>query len=118
MVLDSAVLFAASLLVGAVGIYAGARVATGVDSLAGAAVTALAGAVVWALVDLFLGWIPLLGPAATVVAYVGVVKWRYPGGWLTAAAIALVAVVTASVVLWALGTLGVGGVDAFGVPGV
>lgn len=117
-IVDSAFVFVVSLLVGATGIYVGARFATGARGFGRAVVTALVGALVWSVVGFLLGWIPLLGPALTLVAYVGVVKWQYPGGWLTAAVVAAVAVLASFVVLFALGTVGVVGFDAVGVPGV
>jgi hypothetical protein len=115
--LDSIVGFVVSLLVGGFGIYVGARVVVGERDFDHAVVTALVGAVVWALVGLFLGWIPFLGVVLTLVAYVGVVNWRYPGGWLEAAGIALVAWVASLVVLAVLSLFGVGSLSAFGVPG-
>ncbi|MFB6297131.1 MAG: hypothetical protein ABEH56_01275 [Salinirussus sp.] len=63
-----------------------------VDDYGYAAVTALIGAIVWAVVSFFLGWIPLLGPLATLLAYVGVIERRYPGGWVDAALVAFEAV--------------------------
>ena len=116
--MDSLSVFVVSLLVGATGIYAGARVATGVDSFGRAVVTALVGSIVWSVVGFLFGWIPLLGPVLALLAYVGVVNWRYPGGWLTAAVVAGVAVLASSVVLYALGVVGLVGFDALGVPGV
>lgn len=115
---DSVLVFVVSLLVGATGIYAGARVATGTDSFGRAVVTALVGSLVWSVVGAVLGWIPLLGPALALLAYVGVVRWQYPGGWLTAAVVAAVAVLASAVVLSALGVVGLVGFDALGVPGV
>lgn len=115
---DSLLVFVVSLLVGATGIYAGARVATGTDAFGRAVVTALVGALVWSVVGFLFGWIPLLGPVVALLAYVGVVNWQYPGGWLTAAVIAAVAMLASFIVLFALGTVGLVGFDAFGVPGV
>jgi hypothetical protein len=116
--IDSVVGFVVSLLVGGFGIYVGARVVVGENDYEHALVTALVGAVVWAVVGLFLGWIPLVGVVLTLVAYVGVVNWRYPGGWVAAAGIALVAWVASLVVLAVLSVLGVTSLSAFGVPGV
>ena len=115
---DSLLVFVVSLLVGATGIYAGARVATSVDSFGRAGVTALVGSIGWAVVGFLFGWIPLLGPVLALLAYVGVVNWQYPGGWLTAAVVAAVAMLASFVVLVALGTVGLVGFDAVGVPGV
>ncbi len=117
-VFDSLIVFIVSLLIGAVGIYVGARIVTGTDDYSYALITALIGAVIWGLVSLFLGWIPLLGPLATLVAYIGVINYRYPGGWLKATAIALIAWVASVIVVVLLGVIGVAGFEAAGVPGV
>ena len=115
---DSIIVFVVSLLVGAVGIYAGARVITGRGDYTYAIVTALIGAVVWAVVAFFFGWIPLLGPLLALLAYVTVINYRYEGGWVNAAGISLVAWVAAFVVLYVLATVGLASFDALGVPGV
>lgn len=115
--LDSIVVFLVSLLIGALGIYVGARVVSNVDDYGYAIVTALIGAVVWGVVSLFVGWIPLLGPLLTLIAYVAVVNYRYPGGWVDAILIALVAWVAALIVLYVLALLGLASFDAVGVPG-
>jgi hypothetical protein len=114
---DAVVGFVVSLLVGGFGLYVGGRVIAGTDDYSHAVVTALLGAVVWAVAGLFVGWIPVVGILLTYVAYVAVVNWRYPGGWIDAAGIALVAWVASLVVLALLSALGVGSLSAFGVPG-
>src|SRR6056297_3378489 len=74
--------FLVSFLVGTVAITLGAQVLVDRDTGFGrAAVTALVGALVYALVGVFLGWIPLLGPIVMLLAWVGVINWQYPGGW-------------------------------------
>lgn len=115
--LDSIVVFVVSLLIGAFGIYVGARVITDVEDYTYAIVTALIGAVIWVVVAFFLGWIPLLGPVLALLAYVGVVNYRYPGGWVNAIAIALIAWIASLVVLYVLGVLGIAAFEAIGVPG-
>ncbi|ELZ18285.1 hypothetical protein C478_01465 [Natrinema thermotolerans DSM 11552] len=114
----AAVVFVVSLLIGALGIYAGARVIVGRGDYDHAIVTALIGAIVWAIVGFVVGWIPLLGPLLALVAYVGVINWRYPGDWTAAAMIGLVAWVTVLLVLYALAAVGVTGFEAVGVPGL
>jgi hypothetical protein len=116
--LDSLVVFAVSLLVGALGIYVGARVITDSDDYTYAVVTALSGAIVWGVVGFFFGWIPFLGPLLVLVAYVAVINSRYQGGWGEAILIALVALVASFLVLYALAAVGVGTFEAVGVPGV
>ena len=118
MVLASLVVFVVSLLIGALGIYAGARVITGADNYSHAIITALIGAIVWAIVGFLVGWIPLLGPLLALIAYVGVINLRYPGDWTAAAMIAIVAWISVLIVLYALAFLGVTGFEAVGVPGV
>ena len=113
----SAIVFVISLLIGALGIYAGARVIVGSGDYDHAIVTALIGAIVWAIVGFFVGWIPLVGPLLALLAYVAVINWRYPGDWTAAAMIGLVAWVTVLIVLYVLAVLGVTGFEAVGVPG-
>lgn len=114
---DSLVVFLVGLLIGALGIYLAARIVTGRGDYTHAIVTALVGAVVWAVVAFFLGWIPLLGPLLALVAYVWVINARYPGGWGNAIAIALLAWLAAVAVLYVLAILGVATFEAVGVPG-
>ncbi len=116
--LASLVVFLVSLLIGALGIYAGARIVVGRTSYDHAIVTALIGAIVWAIVGFLVGWIPLLGPLLALLAYVAVINWRYPGDWTAAAMIGLVAWVTVLIVLYVLAALGVASFGAVGVPGV
>ncbi|MEY7848957.1 hypothetical protein AB7C87_07085 [Natrarchaeobius sp. A-rgal3] len=117
MVLASAVVFVVSLLLGAVGIYVGARVIVGAGDFDHAVVTALIGAVVWAVVGFFVGWIPFLGPLLALLVYVAVINLRYPADWTAAAMIGLVAWVTVLIVLWVLAAIGLTGFGAVGVPG-
>lgn len=115
---DSLVVFVVSLLIGALGIYVGARTVTGRDDYTYAVVTALLGAVIWAVVGFLFGWIPLLGPLLVLAAYVAVVNYRYPGGWGDAILVAFVAWLTVLVVLYLLALLDVSTFEAVGVPGV
>lgn len=115
--IDSLIVFVVSLLIGALGIYIGARVITGTDDYTYAIVTALIGAIVWGVVGFALGWIPFLGPLLVLIAYLAVINWRYPGGWLDAVGITLVAWVSVFVVLYVLALLGVASFEALGVPG-
>ncbi len=118
MVLASAVVFLVSLLIGALGIYVGARVIVGAGDYDHAIVTALIGAIVWAVVGFFVGWIPLLGPLLALIAYIAVINVRYPGDWTAAAMIGVVAWVTVLIALYVLAAVGVTGFEAVGVPGV
>ncbi|RQG91614.1 hypothetical protein EA462_06595 [Natrarchaeobius halalkaliphilus] len=116
--IDSLIVFGVSLLIGALGIYVGAKVIVDAEDYTYAIITALIGAIVWGLVGFFFGWVPLLGPLLVFVAYLAVVNARYPGGWVDAAAITIVAWLSVLVVLYVLAFLGVTGFDAVGVPGV
>lgn len=117
MVVDTIVAFLVNLLVGALGIYVGARLISDVDDYTYAIVTALIGSLVWFLVAFFVGWIPLLGPLLALVAYIAVINYRYPGGWGRAIGIALVAWIAALVVLYLLAVVGFTAFDAIGIPG-
>lgn len=116
--IESLVVFIVSLLIGALGIYLGAKFIVDAEDYSYAAITALIGAVVWAVVGFFFGWIPLLGPLLVFVAYLAVINARYPGGWVDAAAITIVAWISVLVVLYVLAVIGVTGFEAVGVPGV
>lgn len=118
-VADAVLVFAISLLVGSVSILAGARLIVDADSgWPKAVAVALVGAVVWAVLSYFVGWIPILGPLVLLVIWVGTINLSYPGGWGSAAAIGLVAWVVAAAILYALGAVGVVAPDALGVPAV
>ncbi|TMT87986.1 hypothetical protein E2L06_14805 [Haloterrigena sp. H1] len=114
----SIIVFLASLLIGALGIYAGARVIVGRTAYDHAIVTALIGSIVWAIVGFLVGWIPLVGPLLVLLAYVAVINWRYPGDWTAAAMIGLVAWVTVLIVLYVLAAIGITSFSAVGVPGL
>lgn len=116
--IDSLIVFIVSLLIGALGIYIGARIVADVDDFTYAIVTALIGAIVWVIVAFFFGWIPLLGPILALLAYIAVINTRYPGGWANAIVISLIAWVASLVVLYILGVMGITAFEAFGVPGV
>mgnify|MGYP006287586655 FL=1 len=114
MVLGAIVSFVVALLVGGLGIYVSGRIVADVDDYSHAVVTALFGALAWAIGSL----IPLVGSLVALVAWVWVIKWRYPGGWKDAAVMGLVAWIAALVVIAVLnGVLGLD-ISAFGVPGV
>lgn len=85
----------------------------GASNYVHAVVTALLGAIAWALTV----WIPIIGPILALVAWVWVINWRYRGGWGAAIVIGVVAWIAAVVVLFVLnGIMGLG-IGAFGVPG-
>lgn len=115
--IENLIVFVVSLLIGALGIYLGAKVVVDTEDYTYAIITALLGAIVWAVVGFFFGWIPLLGPLLVFVAYLAIVNARYPGGWVQAVAITIVAWLSVLVVLYALALIGVTGFEAVGVPG-
>ncbi|WP_436927366.1 hypothetical protein [Halosimplex amylolyticum] len=110
--------FVVGVLVGGFGIYVGAELIAGGGSFEKAVTAAILGSVVWAVVGTFFGWIPLLGPILTFVAYLAVLNVAYSGGWVEALAIAVVAWLTLVVVFAVLGPLGLGVFSAVGVPWV
>jgi len=112
-IIESAIAFVVGLLIGALGIYVGARVIVDYEDYTYAIVTALIATLVW----IFLGWIPLLGPILALVAYIAIINWRYPGGWLQAIGIALIAWIASFVVLYVLAVVGISSFSAIGVPG-
>jgi hypothetical protein len=110
--------FLVSLLVGAGAIHLSARLLIDRDTgFRRAVLTALLGAIVYTLVGLFLGWIPILGPLLMLLAWVGIVNWLYPGGWGTAIGIGLLAWILAVLILFALSEFGIVTPEALGVPG-
>lgn len=114
MVVGTIVSFVVALLVGGLAIYLSARVVADVDDYSYAIVTALIGAIAWAIGSL----IPLVGSLVALVAWVWVIKWRYPGGWKDAAIIGLVAWLAALIIIFVLNSILNLGISAFGVPGV
>lgn len=115
--IDSIIVFVVSLLVGAAGIYVAARIITGYEDFTYAVITALIGAVIWVIVGFLFGWIPLLGPLLVLLAYITVINFRYPGGWVNAMLISLIAWVASLAVLYVLAVIGIGRFSAMGIPG-
>ena len=113
-VIGGLVSFVIALLIGGLAIYVSARIVVDVDDYGHAVVTALVGALGWALTS----WIPLIGPGIALVVWVGVIKWRYPGGWTKAAVVGLGAWLSALVILLVVNSVLDLGIGAFGIPGV
>lgn len=115
---DGLVVGIVSLLVGALAIHLAASVMLRTErSYLNAVVAAAVGSLVYSIFG-FLGGIPLLGPLLLLLLWVGVINWRYPGDWVKAAIIGIVAWASATVIIFILDEIFGLGVGAFGVPGV
>ncbi len=112
--IGSIVAFVVALLVGGLAIYISASLIADVQDYSHAVVTAFLGAIGWALFS----WIPIVGTLLALVVWIGVINWRYPGGWTNAAIIGFVAWLSALALLFVLNSVFRLGIGAFGVPGV
>ncbi len=106
--------FLAALLIGGLAIYVSAQFVVDVDNYGNAVVTASLGALAWTLT----AWIPLFGSIIALVAWVTVINWRYPGGWIKAAIIGVGAWLSALLILLVLNAVFRLGIGASGIPGV
>ncbi|MDY7081799.1 MAG: hypothetical protein SXQ77_05185 [Halobacteria archaeon] len=106
-----------SLVVGALGIYIGAKLVVGKGNYVHAVFTAVIGAVVWTVANFLFGWLYFIGPILTLLAWVWVIKRRYSTGWVSAGLIAAIAWISAIVVL-SLIESATRGVTATGIPGL
>lgn len=117
----SLLVFAVSLLVGGFGIHVGSKVALKSKSFSHAIVTALFGAIAWAIVELAFAEIGIGGLLSSVVAFLvwmWVIRRRYNVGWLRASLLAFGAWVGAVLALFVLALFNLGSIEAVGVPGV
>jgi len=117
----SLLVLAVSVLIGGLAIHIGAKFAFASKEYSDAVVTALVGAVAWTIVDVALASVGIGGLLASVVGllvWTSVVRWQYGVGWLRAGIVGIGAWLSALIVLGVLGLLGVGSVDAIGVPGI
>lgn len=110
----SVVAFIVALLIGGLAIYVSARIIVDVEDYSHAVITAFIGAIAWALT----AWLPLIGPIIALIVWIAVINWRYPGGWIRAVFIGLVAWLSALVILFVLNAVLGLEIAAFGVPGV
>ncbi|MCJ7479134.1 MAG: hypothetical protein MUP63_03060 [Candidatus Nanohaloarchaeota archaeon QJJ-7] len=115
---ESAIVFLVSLLLGAFGIHIGATLLLGESDYWNAIWTALIGAFVMAVVGFFLGGIPFFGPLLTLAAWVWVIHVQYRSSLGQSIAIGVAAWATVIIVLYLLALFGVTGFEAIGVPGV
>ncbi len=117
--ITSIIIFVVSIIIGSIGIYAGVRlVADDMISFNSAVVTALLGVIVYTLLGFF-EFIPIIGPLLLLIIWIGVINFRYPGGWGTAIGIGFVAWIVSFVIMYLIITFfGIGSLSALGVPGV
>jgi heme/copper-type cytochrome/quinol oxidase subunit 2 len=109
--------FVASLIVVSIATYASTAVLTEESSYVHSFGTALLTSIVWFGVTYFTGGtFVIAGPVLAIVAYIAVVNWRYPGGWIRAGAITIVTWIGTFVILYALAALGFSSFQALGVP--
>ncbi len=109
---DQIAVFLVGLVIGGIGIYIGARAVTGADGYRHAIVTALIGALVWAI----FGIIPIIGPVLALLAWIAVINARYEGGWVDAVLIGLTAWLSTLVILYILTILDITAFQAVGIP--
>ncbi|MFC6721665.1 hypothetical protein [Halobacteriaceae bacterium SHR40] len=117
----SLVVFAVSLLIGGFAIHVGSIVAFASRNYSHAVLTALLGALAWAVVDFGLSELGISGLPASVaglLVWIYVVRLRYSVGWIRAGIVAAGAWLAALFVLVLFAALGIGNLEAFGVPGL
>lgn len=117
---SSILVLVVSILVGGLAIHVGAAFAFASRDYAHAIVTAVLGALAWAVVNYLFTELALAGNLSSLIAlivWIGVVGWRYETGWLRAGVIGIFAWLAAIVALAVLDLLGVGGIGAYGIPG-
>jgi len=112
---------AVSLLIGGFAISVGAKLAFKSENYTHAVVTALLGALAWALVSVAFSAVGVQGALSSLVGlvvWVWVVRRRYEVGWTRGSVIGLFAWLAALVVLSLLALFGIDSLSAYGVPGV
>ncbi|MFB6254873.1 MAG: hypothetical protein ABEI06_09710 [Halobacteriaceae archaeon] len=107
------VILLASWIVGGISIYLAGKVLSDVDDFGNALIAAGVGAIVWAIFEP----IPVLGTLLAPIAWIWVLNWRYPGGWIRAIMLGLVAWVMAIIVITLLSIANIVSLEALGVPG-
>ena len=112
-------IFVVSLLIGSIGIYVGVDLLADSDvTFNSAIVTALLGVVVYTVLGFF-DFIPIVGPLLLLILWIGVINFRYPGGWGTAAGIGVVAWVITAIILYVIsGFFNTISLSALGIPGL
>lgn len=118
-IITAAIIFVVSLIIGSIGIYAGVQLVADSDiGFSSAVITALLGVIVYTILGFF-NIIPIIGPLLLLIIWIGIINYRYPGGWGTAAGIGFVAWIVTAVILYVIATVFTGvSLSALGVPGV
>ena len=114
------ILFAVSLLVGGFAISVGAKFALRSEDYSHAVLTAVLGAIAWAVVNAVFEEVGFDGVFSSLVGltvWVWVLRQRYEVGWVRGSVIGLFAWLAALFVLALLALVGVSSLDAYGVPG-
>ena len=114
------ILFAVSLLIGGFAISVGAKFALKSENYSHAVLTAVLGAIAWAVVNAVFEEVGLEGAFSSLVGlvvWVWVVRQRYEVGWVRGSIIGLFAWLAALFALALLALVGVSSLDAYGVPG-
>lgn len=115
--LDQILYFFASLMIGGIGVYTGARIVIGKKDYGFAVLTALFAALVWSVTSSFFSNIPFIGPATVLLAWLGAIRWRYRTSWFDTLLISLLAWSASLIVLYLLQSAGMTNVSALGIPG-
>ena len=112
-------IFVVSLIIGSIGIYVGVDLLADSDvTFRSAIITALLGVIIYTVLG-FLNFFPIIGPLLLLILWVGIINFRYPGGWGTAAGIGIVAWVVTALMLYVISGLSDAvSLSALGVPGL
>ena len=114
--IDTLAIFLVNLVIGGIGIYIGASLVVGEGDFGYAVISAFLGALVWAIVSSLISGIPFLGPLLTLIAWIGVINYRYRGGWITATLIGFFSWLVAVGILVLLSSVGITTFSAIGIP--
>ena len=115
--IDSAIVFLVSWIIGTLGIYIGANVITDGAGLVSSSITALIGALVWGFVTSLFDFAGL-GSLLGLIAWILVINWRHRGGLINAVLIGLISWLAAVTIIYLLAVLGISTPDALGIPNV
>lgn len=111
---------AVSVAVGGLAIHVGSLLTLTAESYPHAVVTAGLGGVAWTLVGIAFDALGAPGPLASLaglVVWIAVLGKSYGVGWVRASLLGIFAWIAALAALGLLAALGVGALDAYGVPG-